>query len=96
MNDDSDDLDDDFDFEEPADLDATGLLEALVRQGRRTHVLLATRLVPALERIAAALEAAPRAAAGSGPAPARGEVDDLRARILLRALRGLIPAWPTR
>jgi hypothetical protein len=84
MNDDPDDLDELFDLDEPSGLDATALLEALVRQGRLTRQLLADRLVPALERIAVALERAPRIVARAGddePVPSRAQVNDLRARL---------------
>lgn len=81
MNDEPDDLDDLFDPDETSGLDETGLLETLVRQGHRTHALLAERLVPALERIAAALERRPAPVAADGVAPVRIEADELRARL---------------
>lgn len=72
--------DDPGDQDELGGRDAADLLQELVRQGRRIETVLTQRLAPAMERIAAALDRAPRIGAPETPA-ASGGVDDLRARL---------------
>lgn len=66
------------DLDDPAGAQVLALLAELVRQGKGNHALLSERLIPALERIAAALERTGGPAAASA---ASDGVDALRARL---------------